>query len=75
MIYSIIITIVECTPEFLESVVYGYGLTGHTKEEIEDDFGCLYKISSFDKNEERNEIIESIQINYNMKWFKENDFA
>lgn len=65
----------EWTPELLKSVVYGYGLAGYTKEELEKEFGCIYKITSLNNISNRNEIIQSIEINYDMEWFEENDLA
>ena len=65
----------EWTPELLESVVYGYGLAGCTREEILKDFGCLYKMTSLNDMAERDEILNSIEISYDCKWFKGNDIA
>ncbi|MDE7477416.1 MAG: hypothetical protein K2M91_05625 [Lachnospiraceae bacterium] len=65
----------EWTPELLESVVYGYGLAGYTREEILKDFGCLYKITSLNDMVDKDEILDSIEICYDCKWFKGNDIA
>lgn len=63
------------TPSLLESVVYGYGLAGRTKEDVLADFGCLYKITSLKDMADSEKILDSIEIHYDFKWFKGNDIA
>ncbi len=65
----------EWTPELLASVVYGYGVAGHTREEILKDFGCLYKVTSLKDMADKDRILDSIDINYDCKWLKGNDIA
>lgn len=65
----------EWTPELLESVVCGYGLAGLTKEEVLQEFGCLHKITSLNDMADREDILNSIEINYDFSWFKGNDIA
>lgn len=65
----------EWTPELLASVVYGYGVAGHTREEILKDFGCLYKVTSLKDMADKDRILDSIDINYDCKWLKGSDIA
>ena len=51
------------TPELLESDVYGYGLPGCTREEIERDFGSAdYKVTSLRSSPHREEILRALDI-------------
>ena len=65
----------EWTPELLEAVVNGYGIVFSTKEELIEDFGCINKITSLNAMPDRDEIIESIEIEHDLKWLRENDLA
>ena len=53
------------TPELLESDVYGYGLPGCTREEIERDFGSAdYKVTSLRDCPDREKILRMLDVSY-----------
>lgn len=51
------------TPDLLEQAVYGYGIIGHTREEIKDMFGFAdYKVTSILDNKDKDKIINGIEV-------------
>jgi len=51
------------TPDLLEQAVYGYGIIGHTREEVKDMFGFAdYKVTSIFDNKEKDKIINGIEV-------------
>ena len=74
--YDIFYSEVNWTPELLKSVVYGYGIIGMTREEVEKEFGSAdYKITSIYTSKDKQRILDGIDISYEYKWVKDGDLG
>ncbi len=66
----------DWTPWLLESVVYGYGCGGYTREEAEREFGRAdYKVTSLKNSPCREEIHRAIDISSDYGWMGRDDIA